>query len=77
MAKKAPADQQAIRESAEVRFAQELARLTKADVNNPKPQGWLRSPRAVRQFILGDDALGVTPKFSATMPWLIAQLSHY
>lgn len=55
MAKKAPKEQQAIRESAEVRFAEELERLTKADANNPKPQGWLRSPRAVRQFILGDD----------------------
>lgn len=37
--------------------------FNKADVNNPKPQGWLLSPRAVRQFILGDDALGITPKF--------------
>ena len=63
MAKKAPKEQQAIRESAEVRFAEELERLTKADANNPKPQGWLRSPRAVRQFILGDDTLGITPKF--------------
>lgn len=68
MAKKAPKEQQAIRESAEVRFAEELERLTKADANNPKPQGWLRSPRAVRQFILGDDTLGITPKFSVMMP---------
>ncbi|AHG20914.1 ATPase AAA [Chania multitudinisentens RB-25] len=52
-----------IRESAEVRFADELERLTQADKNNPKPQGWLRSPRAVRRFILGDDELNITPKF--------------
>lgn len=63
MAKKAPVEQQAIRESAEIRFADELERLTQADSNNPKPQGWLRSPRAVRQFVLGDDALGITAKF--------------
>lgn len=52
-----------LRESAEIRFADELEKLTQADSHNPKPQGWLRSPRAVRQFILGDDALGITPKF--------------
>lgn len=33
-----------LRQHAEIRFADELARLTKADENNPKPQGWLRSP---------------------------------
>lgn len=56
-----------LRESAEVRFADELERLTQADKANPKPQGWLRSPRAVRQFILGDEALQITPKFLAMM----------
>ncbi|EKT62983.1 ATP-binding protein [Providencia burhodogranariea] len=63
MAKKKVPDHSAIRESAEVRFADELDRLTKADKNNPKPQGWLRSPRAVRQFIVGDEELNITPKF--------------
>ncbi|MBD2801055.1 AAA family ATPase [Xenorhabdus szentirmaii] len=63
MGKKKSPEQKAIRESAEIRFAGELERLTKADKNNPKPQGWLRSPRAVRQFILGDDELDITPKF--------------
>ncbi|OMQ25488.1 ATP-binding protein [Serratia oryzae] len=52
-----------IRESAEVRFADELQRLTLADKDNPKPQGWLRSPRAVRRFILGDDELKISQKF--------------
>ena len=67
MAKKMPAKQDAIRESAEIRFAKELEILTKAD-NSPKPQGWLRSPRAVRQFILGDEALGITAKFFGDDP---------
>ncbi|MEX0425109.1 AAA family ATPase [Providencia rettgeri] len=52
-----------LRESAEIRFADELARLTEADKQNPKPQGWLRSPRAVRQFILGDESLNISAKF--------------
>lgn len=56
-----------LRESAEIRFADELEKLTQADSHNPKPQGWLRSPRAVRQFILGDEALGITPKFLGMM----------
>ena len=57
-----------IRDSAENRFEDELARLTKADKNNPKPEGWLRSPRAVRQFILGDEKLDISRKFYGDDP---------
>lgn len=63
MAKAKKVTEGVLRESAEVRFEDELERLTQADKANPKPQGWLRSPRAVRQFILGDEALQITPKF--------------
>lgn len=57
-----------IRDSAENRFADELARLTKADADNPKPAGWLRSPRAVRQFVLGDEKLNISRKFYGDDP---------
>ncbi|WP_233964868.1 AAA family ATPase [Pectobacterium versatile] len=63
MEKHSPTANDVLRQHAEIRFADELARLTKADEKNPKPQGWLRSPRAVRQFILGDDALDISAKF--------------
>ncbi len=42
--------------------AAELAALAKSD-GGPKPTGWALSPRAVRNFILGDTKLGVTRKF--------------
>lgn len=51
-----------LKHSAEVLYADELARLTEHD-HAQKPQGWLRSPRAVRQFILGDESLGIQRKF--------------
>ncbi|WP_409309311.1 ATP-binding protein [Pectobacterium sp. B1J-3] len=63
MEKQQPMAGNVLRQPAETRFADELARLTKADENNPKPQGWLRSPRAVRQFVLGDEALAISAKF--------------
>ncbi len=54
--------QDIIKLSAEQHFAEELATLTEHD-HAPKPQGWLRSPRAVRQFILGDEKLAISRKF--------------
>jgi MoxR-like ATPase len=41
-----------LREPAELRYAAELAALRAADTD-PRPPGWLLSPRAVRTFILG------------------------
>lgn len=54
-----------LKQSAENRYADELARLIQYDVaeNNLKPAGWMRSPKAVRKFILGDDALDISRKF--------------
>ena len=59
---------QAIRLTAEERYNQELATLSKADNDNNKPQGWLLSPKSVRQFILGNDTLGITRKFFGDDP---------
>ena len=50
------------RAPAEVRFASELKALAAA-ADAPRPAGWRLSPQAVRRFILGDGALGVTQKF--------------
>ncbi|MEV0897868.1 AAA family ATPase [Actinoplanes sp. NPDC049802] len=50
------------RPPAEVRYADELARLRAAD-DAPTPPGWALSLRAARAFVVGDDALGVTRKF--------------
>ena len=51
-----------VRLPAEQRHADELARLAGVDTY-PRPAGWRLSPRMVEKFVLGDDALGVTPKF--------------
>ena len=58
---------QAVRRSAEQRYADELERLRAADVD-ACPPGWLLSPRAVRRFILGDAALRVSRKFYGDDP---------
>jgi MoxR-like ATPase len=50
------------RPPAEVRFADELARLRDADTAD-RPPGWALSLPAARRFVVGDPALGVTRKF--------------
>lgn len=52
---------------AETRYSSELQTL-KANDNDPKPQGWVLSPRSVRRFILGDNTLGVAQKFFGDNP---------
>jgi MoxR-like ATPase len=56
----APTDIQ--RPPAEIRHADELARLAAADQGH-RPPGWHLSLQAVRAFVIGDDRLGVTRKF--------------
>ncbi|NVD73676.1 AAA family ATPase [Duganella sp. BJB1802] len=56
-----------LRSSAELRHQAELLRLQETD-KDPRPQGWRLSPRAVRRFILGDEALGVSRKFYGDDP---------
>lgn len=51
------------RPAAEVLYASELDRLAKADANAPRPGNWHLSPQSVLKFVLGDEALGITPKF--------------
>ena len=51
-----------LRAPAELSYREELQRLAQADTH-PRPRGWQRSPRAVRRFIIGDEALGITRKF--------------
>lgn len=50
------------RPPAEIRFADELARLRDADTA-PKPPGWVLSLAAARRFVVGDDEQGITKKF--------------
>jgi len=51
------------RPAAEVQFADELARLAERDSEQPRPRGWKLTPRAVVDFILGDESSGVSTKF--------------
>lgn len=50
------------RAPAEIKFAHELKDLAGSD-DAPRPAGWRLSPKAVRRFVLGDAALGVSQKF--------------
>jgi MoxR-like ATPase len=56
-----------LRNSAELRYRDELERLQAQD-RDARPEGWQLSPRAVRRFILGDAALGVSRKFYGDDP---------
>lgn len=59
-----------LRPPAEERWADELEVLARADAEAGAeiPFGWRLSPRAVRAFIVGDEALGVTRKFYGDDP---------
>ena len=58
----AAASDDVLRAPAEVTYAAELAALKSAD-RGGRPPGWRLAPRAVRAFVVGDPALGVTRKF--------------
>lgn len=51
------------RPAAEVLYAPELQRLQEIDANAPRPRGWRLTPASVLRFVLGDEALGIRPKF--------------
>ncbi|KAF5884392.1 AAA domain-containing protein [Rhizobium leguminosarum bv. viciae] len=55
-------DQTALRPATETLHAAELAKLEQAD-KGLRPPGWRLSARAVRSFVLGDPALGISRKF--------------
>jgi MoxR-like ATPase len=50
------------RPPAEIRFADELARLRATDTDQ-RPPGWALSLNAVRRFVVGDERAGVSRKF--------------
>ena len=52
-----------LRQSAEQKYADELACLLNKDKKTAKPTGWKLSAHAVRRFILGDDKLNISKKF--------------
>jgi MoxR-like ATPase len=51
------------RPPAEVLYADELARLAKADADQPRPKGWQLSPLSVVRFVLGAEDFAIAPKF--------------
>jgi MoxR-like ATPase len=51
------------RPSVEQLYAEELAALAAKDASAPRPVGWKLTPRAVVEFILGDPAKNIAPKF--------------
>ena len=51
------------RPAAELLFADELGRLQKETAALPKPPGWQITPQAVLDFVLGNEAKGIGPKF--------------
>ena len=61
--KAASGNQDLQRPAAETLYSDELARLEKADRNQPRPDGWNLAPRSVLRFVLGDDELEIAPKF--------------
>ena len=54
-------DDSVLRQPAEVEYASELAALRLSD-KDPRPEGWLLSPKAVQKYILGGTAGGMTIK---------------
>lgn len=62
MANPSTTEKKVQRPPAEVLHADELKQLKEAD-KAARPPGWQMSLQAVRKFILGDDQLGIRPKF--------------
>lgn len=60
--KQASPSSSAIKIPTEERFAKDLAALAKVD-EGAKPSGWKLSPRSVRDFVCGNESLGIPRKF--------------
>lgn len=58
------------RPAAEVLYATELESLAAKDKTRPRPKGWQLSPQSVLSFVLGDDQLGLEPKFVGNRAFL-------
>ena len=51
------------RPPAEALYAEQLASLAERYADDPKPAGWRLSPRGVLDFVLGNEAASMEPKF--------------
>ncbi len=51
------------RPAAEVLYSEELNKLITIDKDLPRPGGWNLTPLSVLKFVLGDEELGISPKF--------------
>lgn len=58
------------RPAAETLYAGELGKLADLDAKAPRPGGWNLSPRSVLTFVLGDEKLGISPKFTGKRSFL-------
>ena len=58
------------RPAAEVLYAAELDKLAAKDKDRPRPKGWRLTPQSVLRFVLGDDELGLQPKFVGSRSFL-------
>lgn len=58
------------RPAAEVLYANELDKLAARDRDRPRPKGWRLAPRSVLSFVLGDEELGLQPKFVGSRAFL-------
>ena len=58
------------RPAAEVLYAAELEKLAAHDKDRPRLKGWRLSPRSVLTFVLGDEGLGLQPKFVGSRAFL-------
>lgn len=63
-------EQDVQRPAAEVLYAGELTRLKEIDGEAPRPGGWELTPLSVLRFVLGDEELGITPKFVGSRSFL-------
>ncbi len=58
------------RPAAESLYADELDKLAAKDKDKPRPKGWRLTPQSVLRFVLGDEELGLQPKFVGSRAFL-------
>jgi MoxR-like ATPase len=58
------------RPATESLYADQLNQLAAADAKAPRPGGWQLTPQSVLKFVLGDEKLGILPKFVGSRSFL-------
>jgi MoxR-like ATPase len=58
------------RPAAEILYAAELEKLAALDKDKPRPKGWRLTPQSVLGFVIGDEKLGLQPKFVGSRAFL-------